>query len=320
MGTINLSSLVNLPLLSFFFSTVLGIFGIKFTCNAVIKKIITYSVLVLIGLKGGIALPQNFSNSSGPFFSILFFLSLWGFLQPVLSFFVLKRVTALELPTIAVIGACFGSVSMITFITGIAFLENLDIYYQKITIPILAIMEFPAIISGIYLAKRVLKSKLSIGKTIFHSVVNLATLSILFGLVMGVLLGFLGVSTFSQASTSIFNVLVALFLFDLGGGISTGFKNKFSFSVFAFGCYMPLLSALVGLFVSYFLQLDIGTATLVVLLCASASYIAVPAAMRLILPQADERVYLPLSLGVAFPFNVVLGIPLYYYCASKLLG
>ena len=82
---------------------------------------------------------------------------------------------------------------------------------------------------------------------------------------------------------------------------------------------MPLISAFVGLLVSYFLQLDVGTGTLVVLLCASASYIAVPAAMRLILPQADESVYLPLSLGVAFPFNVVLGIPLYYYFSSKWL-
>ena len=219
------------------------------------------------------------------------------------------------------IGASFGSVSIITFITGVTFLENLQVPYQKIVIPILAVMELPAIISGLYLAKRVLNTNLSIKEMIFHSFLNKATISILGGLALGLFLGVLGVSKLNSPFMMGFNLLVALFLFEIGVGIARGYKKNISISisVFAFGCYMPLISAFVGLLVSYFLQLDVGTGTLVVLLCASASYIAVPAAMRLILPQADESVYLPLSLGVAFPFNVVLGIPLYYYFSSKWL-
>ena len=319
MGLINFTFLLNLPIGCFFLGIILGFLGLKLKINIKLKELLTFIILLTIGLKGGISLPKNFDASSSSFFSILLLLSIWGFLQPLLSFFVLKKVTTLEPTTIAVIGASFGSVSIITFVTGVTFLENLEVDYQKIIIPILAVMELPAIVSGVYLAKRVLHTNLSMRQTMVHSFLNKATISILIGLVLGVMLGFLGVSKLNQPCLSLFNFLVALFLFDIGLGIASGYKKIISLPLLAFGCYMPLISSVIGLSISYFLQLDIGTGTLVVLLCASASYIAVPAAMKMILPQADEKVYLPLSLGVTFPFNVVLGIPLYYYFACKLL-
>ena len=88
--------------------------------------------------------------------------------------------------------------------------------------------------------------------------------------------------------------------------------NQFSWSLMLFGFYMPLIGAFFGILLSYCLKLDVGTGTMVAILSASASYIAAPAAMKIALPEAKETIYLPLSLGIAFPFNIVIGIPLYY--------
>ena len=96
--------------------------------------------------------------------------------------------------------------------------------------------------------------------------------------------------------------------------------NQFSWSLGLFGFYMPLIGGAFGIVLSYLFGLNAGTGTLIAVLCASASYIAVPAAVRIAIPEANEAIYLPLSLGIAFPFNVLIGIPIYYILALKILG
>ena len=118
-----------------------------------------------------------------------------------------------------------------------------------------------------------------------------------------------------------FQGILCLFLLDMGLLVARNLEHlkNFTFSLILFGIYMPLMGAAVGLGASFLIGLDIGTALLFTVLCASASYIAVPAAMRLALPEANPSIYVPMSLAVTFPFNIILGIPLYYSAVQYLL-
>jgi hypothetical protein len=253
---------------------------------------------------------------------ILIGLILWGFLNPLLSFYLLKSFTRVDRVTAAAIAASFGSVSVMTFITATSFLDQLKVDYQGFIIPALAIMEIPAIISGIFLAKTFDKgSSSSFGKLLRESLINKAIVAMVVGLVTGIVFYANQLTPISDTFLRSFKPLLCLFLFDMG--LHVGFQKQhlrsFSWSLNIFAVYMPLIGGSFGLFLSYLLGLDAGTGTLVAVLTASASYIAVPAAMRIALPEAKEAIYLPLSLGIAFPFNVIVGIPLYYYLAVLFL-
>ena len=215
---------------------------------------------------------------------------------------------------------------MMTLVSAIAFLEEMGIDYHQFILPAVTIMEIPAIVSGIYIAKTfdktAIQGEMHIGKIIFDSLFNIPILSIIFGMTLG---GFASTPDYSPFINNIlyaFHPLLCLFMFDLGliAGSHKEHFRSFSWSLNLFGAYMPIIGAAYGLLLSYVLGLDVGTGTLMAVLTGSASYIAVPAAMRIALPQAKEAVYLPLSLGIAFPFNVVIGIPLYYYAATLVLG
>lgn len=311
-----LSNLFTAPILSLIF----GFFLSFYQKNPLekIKTLITSSVLFLIGFKGGIAIAQNEEKT---LLTMIFCLAGWGFLQPFLSSFILKKITKLDSATIATIAACFGSVSVMTYVAGVHFLERLGISYDGYVMVALAIMEAPAIISGLWIAKKESSSKTSFQKILFESILN-PTLLILF---LGMILGFFSKVYEWQRLSSLlflgFKPLLALFLCHMGiliGKNRREFK-QFSSSLIGFGILMPLVSAFFGIYLSYLFQLEIGTATLVALLTASASYIAVPAAMKEALPQAKEAIYLPLSLGITFPFNLIIGIPLYHEIAKRIL-
>lgn len=281
-----------------------------------LTQFLTIWILFCIGLKGGAPLVEHLGASSSQFSTTLTCLIVWGALQPILSFYLLKRFTPVDPMTGAAISASFGSVSVMTFVTALTFLDQQQIPYQEFIIPALAIMEIPAIISGIFLAKRFCRSS-SLSGIFRHSLLNKAIITIFLGLVVSAV-----IPTAITASLLLpFKPLLALFLFEMGlqVGRQKHYFRSLSWSLNFFALYMPLIGALVGLLLSYLLQLDIGTGTLVAVLSASASYIAVPAAMKIALPQAKEGIYLPLSIGIAFPFNIMFGIPIYYYFAQKLL-
>ena len=262
---------------------------------------------------------QNSSSSADIFISTGLCLIIWGFLSPLLSFQLLKRFTRLDCHTISAVAASFGSVSVMTFISAISFLELIHVDYEKFIISVLAIMEIPAIISGVFLAQIFDPEKnmknASTSKALKDSIFNKAIISIFSGILIGTLLSKAEINTLNVISQQIFKPILSIFLLDLGLKVGSQRNNfhLFTKALASFGLYMPLIGGTVGLIVSYLLKLDVGTGTLVAIISASSSYIAVPAAVRIALPEAKEAIYLPLSLGIAFPFNVIIGIPLYYY-------
>jgi hypothetical protein len=320
-----LQNLLNLPLICFLLGIIIALVKPQWTFPPIFKKILTISVLFSIGLKGGGPFFEHAAAKSSIFFILMGCLMLWAVMQPLLSFFLLKTFTRIDKITAAAIAACFGSISVITFITAVSFLEQLKTSYQGYIIAGIAITDIPAIMSGILLARNSDKSaqeqSIPFFKLLKSSLTNKAILTVLSGLFVG---GVLFMTNHSQTSTFILNgfkPILSLFLLDMG--FSVGLKRTdlklFSWQLSLFGLYMPLIGGFFGLVISYLFHLDVGTATLLSALCASASYIAVPAAMRVALPMAKEALYLPLSLVMAFPFNIVIGIPLYYYIANLIL-
>ena len=209
-----------------------------------------------------------------------------------------------------------------TFVTGAAFLDRLNVSFQESLIGIMAVMEIPAIVSGLLIGKIYGKGQsIKISQVIKKAVFNYPIGMIVIGLLSGALLNQFGQMEVAKRLQFSFKPLLCLFLFGMGirVGLHRDHFRSFSLPLNLFAIYMPLASGLVGLFISYLLQLDVGTTTMVSILTASASYIAVPAAMRVALPEAKEAIYLPLSLGITFPFNVVIGIPLYYTLAQLMV-
>lgn len=249
-------------------------------------------------------------------------LVLWCLIQPFISYALLRKFSRVDSATAAAIAACFGSVSVMTFATGTAFLEKLDVPFQPQTVAFLAVMEVPAILSGLFISKWMSCSEGKPTKNLWiETLLNKTILMLLLGMIVGVVCHQIKFDILPSYFLISFKPLLCLFLFYMGLLIEKQRKDLsgFSWPLSLFGFYTPLLGGIFGIFVSYLFGLDVGTGTLIAILSASASYIAVPAAMKIALPEAKEGVYLPLSLGIAFPFNVLIGIPIYYVLASKLL-
>jgi hypothetical protein len=190
-------------------------------------------------------------------------------------------------------------------------------------IAVLATMEVPAIFSGLFLSKWKNESAVLNTKQLWtHTLLNKTILMIFSGMAIGMICYRWQLSYLPTHILSVFKPCLCLFLLNMGLLIGKQKKDlaHFSWPLSLFGFYMPLIGGAFGLMLSYFLGLDAGTGTLIAILSASASYIAVPAVVRIAIPEAKEAIYLPLSLGIAFPFNVLIGIPLYYVSALKLLS
>jgi hypothetical protein len=305
-------------LLCFFIGIMLGFTNSRIKLPHFINKFLTGAILFLIGVKGGGAIFENGNFVTPHFYLVFGLVVIWGFLQPFLSFYLLKRFTRVDFNTAAAISASFGSVSLMTFVAGVSFLDSLQISYKEVVIGVLAIMEIPAIISGLLIAKKFTNTEISSKQLIFHAIFNQPIAILVVSIFVGALMQQFEWIAMKKSLLPLFNPILALFLFDMGGRIGRA-KNDFkniSKGLISFGFYMPLIGGFFALLCSYFLKLDVGTATLLIILSASASYIAVPAAMRLALPEAKESIYLPLSLGITFPFNLIFGIPFYYYLAN----
>lgn len=319
-----LKNIFNFPLMAFLVGIGLAWINRAPKISENFVKTLTLYILFCIGVKGGGPLAVQFHSFETGFYSLLGGLIILGFCQPILAFYCIRRFTKVDSLTASAISASFGSVSVITFIAAISFLEQLTISYQEFLIPVLTIMEIPAIISGLFLAffsSNQRNDSLNIKAIIIKSIFNRSIGVIFLGLLFGAFLAFLHLDTISENILILFKPLLCLFLFMMG--LKVGSQKEqfqlFSWELNIFGFYMPLIGAVLGLFLSCLIQLDVGTATLVAVLTASASYIAVPAAVRIALPAAKEAIYLPLSLGITFPFNVVIGIPIYYYLANWVL-
>ena len=290
-----------------------------------ISRYLSLYLMMAIGFKGGVAIANTASFNDEILLAIGAGL-IFGFLQPFLGYGLLKLTTRIDNPTAAAVAAHYGSISIVTFATAAAFLSTNSTVYAGYIVAIVALMEAPAILSGLFIAHRTAPETSShtqeqkkLSREIFT---NGAILLMSGAFLIGWITGPAGMQKIEGFINTPFQGILCLFLLDMGLVVAKNVHHlrNFTIPLALFGIYMPLIGACIGLGASWVIGLDVGTGTLFTVLCASASYIAVPAAMRLALPEAKAAIYIPLSLAITFPFNVTLGIPLYFAGAKALLG
>jgi hypothetical protein len=290
-----------------------------------ISSYLSIYLMMAIGFKGGVAIAAAPEFSQEILLVIAAAIAI-GVSLPLLAFTLLRRTTKLDTATAAAVAAHYGSISIVTFATAAAFLKLNGIEYEGYIVAIAAIKEAPAILVGLYLAHKYMpetrthqaeEKKLS--REIFT---NGAIMLLLGSFIIGWMTGDEGMAKMEGFLVTPFQGILALFLLDMGLMVAKNMHHlrSFTLSLAAFGIYMPLIGAGVGLGAASVIGLDVGTGFLFTVLCASASYIAVPAAMKLALPEAKASIYVPLSLAVTFPFNILIGIPLYDAMAIMILG
>jgi len=259
---------------------------------------------------------------------------------PIIAFQILTRVSNLPRVDAAAVAAHYGSISIVTFLAGTEALKASGIKAESFMVAVAAAMETPAIFAGLILAQSTASaararpasvgaagnpnSGLGLDRSALREVALNGSIVVLVGsFIIGWVTGDSGLKSIEPFIVSPFKGVLCLFLLDMGliagRGLRDGAKNL-SFPVIAFGIYMPLIGAALGLIAGMAIGLSAGGTALLITLSASASYIAVPAAMRLALPEARPAIYLPLSLGVTFPFNLVVGLPIYIFMATSFVG
>ena len=314
-----ISNLTN-PTLLFF---VLGVFAVIVKSDLEIpspsSKFISLYLLFSIGFKGGQELAHSgFSNEI--IYSLLFGLAIASII-PFYTFFILKR--KMTMSDAAAVASSFGSVSAVTFVSAVSFLESQKIIFGGHMIAVMALMESPAIIMGVILLMKYDAENRSEGKlaqTIKHSFTNGSVLMILGSLIIGLIADTKQAEGIRPFTTDIFKGFLAIFLLEMGMVTARRFSafKKYGWFATIFAIVIPLLNgcivaALSGLFIH-----DIGNRFIFAILAASASYIAVPAAMRLAAPKADPGLYIPMALGITFPFNITIGMPIYFLIANTI--
>ncbi len=302
------------PALLFF---VLGIVAVYLKSDLEIpansSKFITIYLLFSIGFKGGQELSHE-TFSTEILWSMLFgiFISL---MIPLYTFFILKR--KLNVFDAGAIAAAYGSVSAVTFVTAVSYLESHQLGLHGHMVAIMALMESPAIIIGLVLISVFNKEEANTVKkqdVLKHSLTNGSVLLILGSLIIGLLASDKQAEGIKPFTTDLFKGFLAIFLLDMG--ISSGKKLKSFFSFgwfpFLFAIVIPIINGCVFAYLSSFITSDITNRFMFAVLAASASYIAVPAAMKINVPKANPGLYLPMALAVTFPVNITIGMPIYF--------
>ncbi len=301
------------PALLFFF---LGIIAVQLKSDLEIpansSKFISLYLLFSIGFKGGQELAHSELNLE-ILWSLLFGIFLALFV-PLYTFFILKKKFSIE--NAGAIAAAYGSVSAVTFVTAVSFLEIEHITFGGHMVAVMALMEAPSIIIGVLLMAIFAKSYkkgIKMGKIVHHSLTNGSVLLILGSLVIGFLASDAQARGIAPFTTDIFKGFLAVFLLDMGitsGKKLSTFLKKGGFAS-VFSIVIPIINGCAVAVASGLITESIGNRFLFAILAASASYIAVPAAMRLAAPKANPSLYIPMALAITFPFNITLGMPIY---------
>ena len=315
---IALSSLTSIPVLAF----ALGILASRLKTDMSISKnaveIISFVLLLAIGLKGGFALQKNGLGDSGlPILTTL----LLGSLIPLIAFALLKLVRKLSQVDRGAIAAHYGSTSLVTFTAALVFLDNSKIEYEGLVTTLLVVMEVPGLLIGILLAKgglSAIKDKELLKEVFFGKTVLL----LLGGVVMGYISGPQGYESVKTLFVDAQPGLLTLFLLTLGIKAGNNFKHFRSLgpALVGFAIAMPLIGGALGAAAGSAIGLSVGGATALAVLCASASYIAAPAAVSIALPTANQSVPITAALGITFPFNLLIGLPIYFWLAQTFTG
>jgi len=315
-----MSNFLDPAILFFVFGAFAGAVKSNLEIPQPIARFLSLYLLMALGLKGGFAL-----HKSGFTLEIVLALGLAVFLAiiiPLIGYLILR--TKLNNYDAAAIAATYGSVSAVTFITAIQALDQYGIAFGGHMAAAMALMESPAIILAILLANKArasaTNSKQSAGMSkIFHeSFTDGAQLLLLGSMVVGLVSGDAGQKIMAPFSIDLFKGMLAFFLLDMGLMAAKNFeglKGKPPITLlYAIGA--PLAHASIALGLCKLLGLPLGDTVLLMVLAASASYIAVPAVLRHALPEVNPALYMGMSLGITFPFNIIIGIPLYAYVAK----
>jgi hypothetical protein len=309
------SNFLNPPVLFFFLGMLAVFVKSDLDIPAPIPKLFSLYLLLAIGFKGGVELAKS-GISQSVVLTLVAAIAMSA-IVPIYTFFILR--TKLDGYNAAAIASTYGSISAVTFITAGSFLNELQIDYDNYMVAALALMESPAIIVGLILVN-LFTEKSDSGSVNWREVFQEAFLNgSVFLLVGSVLIGLLtgerGWQTLKPFTQDMFYGVLTFFLLDMGLVAAKRIKDlqKARAFLISFAILIPILNATIGLFLAKAIALSPGDALLFAVLCASASYIAVPAAMRLTVPEANPSLYVSTALAVTFPFNIIIGIPLYQY-------
>ncbi len=306
------------PALLFF---VLGIFSVQVKSDLEIppnsSKFISLYLLFSIGFKGGQELAHN-ALTAEIILSVLFGL-LTAVVIPFYTFFILKRKLSVE--NSGAIAAAYGSISAVTFVTAVSFLEMQSISFGGHMVAIMALMEAPAIIVGVVLVKKFSNGSVNGGTLNIckHALSNGSVLLIIGSLIIGLLASDKQAQGIAPFTTDIFKGFLAIFLLDMGISSGRHLKSFLDNGWFTtlFAIVIALFNGLVVAALSGLVTDEVGNRFMLAVLAASASYIAVPAAMKIAVPKASPGLYLPMALAITFPVNITLGLPIYMYIVQN---
>lgn len=325
-----LTNILNPPVLFFFLGMVAVLVQSDLEIPNPLPKLFSLYLLVAIGFKGGHELVE--SGLSPQIIATLLAAILMATIVPIYSFFILR--IKLDNYNAAAIAATYGSISAVTFITASALLDKLQIDYGGHMVAALALMESPAIVVGLILVRAFNKPSLasvddesegketSWGRVLHEAFLNGSVLLLIGSLIIGLLTGSNGWDKIHLfVEKDMFYGALMFFLLDMGLVAARRIQDLRQTGMFliGFAVFMPITNALIGIIIAKIIGMGEGNALLFSVLCASASYIAVPAAMRMTVPEANPSLYVSMALAITFPFNIIVGIPIYLQ-AIKLLG
>lgn len=313
------AGLLSIPVLVFVLGVIAARINTDLRLPDAVYQATTIYLLLAIGLKGGVALRD--SDISSAFTPILAALSL-GIIIPLLAFFVLRLMTKLDTVDRGAMAAHYGSTSLVTFTAAIVFLEALNVPYEGFVVTLLAILEVPGILVGLLLAMSAGQGTYRLGPAVKEVLTSKSIVLLVGGLIIGWLAGDSGYERVAPFFETMFTGVLALFLLDMGvlAGRRIGSIRTAGLGLIVFAIIFPIGAGALGVAGGVLSGLSVGGAMVLGVLTASASYIAAPAAVRLALPSANPGITITASLGITFPFNLIIGIPLYWWMAQQLSG
>jgi uncharacterized protein len=282
-------------------------------------KAMSIYLMAAIGLKGGVEVASS-GITPDLIAAAVAGLAL-SFLLPVIAFTLLRQFGGLSQVDAGAVAAHYGSVSVVTFVTAKEILTGQGLGPAGYMVAVLALMETPAIISGLMLARRGTSPVRGESGTPWHDVLTNASVVLLVGsFLIGMIAGADGFAPVKPLFDTGFKGVLCLFLLDMGLIAARRLlqSRKITMRLVTLAIVLPLLNGTIGTIIGTFIGLDVASAAALGILAASASYIAVPAAMRLALPEADPGIYLSMSLGITFPFNIIFGISIFAALAKAL--
>jgi hypothetical protein len=277
---------------------------------------ISIYLLLSIGIKGGVELYEsNLNDLLYPALGTIFL----GGLVTIVAYLVLKSIGKFNRANAAAIATHYGSVSAVTFAVVLSFLQTKSVAYEKYSTVLLVLLEIPAIVVGIFIAKFSRKASNVDHKKWLHEVFLGKTVILLVGgIVIGIVTEYSHNGPVKFFFFDLFRGFLAIFMLEMGILTSqrmTDLKKVGTF-LLIFGIAMPVISASMGILIGMLVGLSVGGTVVLATMAASASYIAAPAAIGIAIPEANPTYYLTMALGITFPFNVIIGIPLYHRLAD----